>query len=304
MQHEDNMGIDFTLTLAGAFVGLMVGITGMGGGALLTPILVLIFGIPPLTAISSDLVTSLVMKPVGGLVHFKRGSVNIEMVKWLSVGSVPAAFAGSAIIGRIGHSSHVQANLKIALGLALVLSFAASIAKAVIDRRSGRRHEEVIHVKPVRTVIIGVLGGFAVGMTSVGAGSLVIAMLLLAYPHMRPSQLVGTDIVQAIPLVASAAAGHLMFGEVHLALTTSLLIGALPAVWVGAMVSSRAPGWFVRPVIAGVLISSALALLKAPSAALVPAALAGAGLTWYLGYYRRTPVVHEVRELAPAAETA
>jgi len=297
------MHLDLTLAVAGAFVGLMVGITGMGGGALLTPILVLVFGIAPLAAISSDLVTSVVMKPVGGLVHFKRGSVNLPMVAWLSAGSVPAAFAGSAIIGSIGHSSHVQAMLKLALGVALVLSFSASIAKAVIDRRSAARHDETIVVKPVRTLVIGVLGGFAVGMTSVGAGSLVIAMLLLAYPRMKPSQLVGTDIVQAIPLVASAAIGHMLFGEVHLSLTTSLLLGALPAVWVGAMISATAPAWIIRPAIAGVLLGSALALLKAPSGAIVPLALAGAGITWYLGFYRRSPKAMPIEELVPATES-
>jgi uncharacterized membrane protein YfcA len=299
------MAIDFTLTLAGAFVGLMVGITGMGGGALLTPILVLVFGIPPLTAISSDLVTSLVMKPVGGFVHFRKGSVNFTLVKWLTVGSVPAAFLGSAIIGHIGHSTHVQTNLKIALGVALIASFSASIAKAVIDRRSPRtRHDEHFVVHPGRTILIGVIGGIAVGMTSVGAGSLVIAMLLLAYPRMRPAQLVGTDIVQAIPLVASAAVGHLIFGEVHFAVTTSLLIGALPAVWIGAHISAKAPAAVVRPVIAAVLLSSAFALLKAPNWSLVPAALVGGGLTWYLGFFRRRavtagePVEHE---LTPAS---
>lgn len=300
------MAIDFHLTLAGAFVGLMVGITGMGGGALLTPILVLIFGVAPLTAISSDLVTSLVMKPVGGAVHFKRGTVNLELVKWLSLGSVPAAFLGSAIIGTIGHNAHVQQNLKIALGIALVLSFGSSIAKAVIDRRStNTRDDSALVVHPIRTVVIGVLGGFAVGMTSVGAGSLVIAMLLLAYPRMRPAQLVGTDIVQAIPLVASAAVGHLIFGEVHLALTTALMIGALPAVWVGAHISSRAPGFIVRPLIAAVLLSSALALLKAPSWSLAPAALFGGGLTWYLGYFRRsTTTLVRTGELLPAADAS
>jgi len=303
MQHQEIVDIDFSLTVAGALVGLLVGITGMGGGALLTPLLVLVFGVPPLAAISSDLVTSLVMKPIGGAVHFRRGTVNVPLVLWLAGGAVPAAFAGAVLIGSLGNSHGVQSALKITLGGALVASFAAGVAKGLIDRRGDRRRHagEPLVIVPGRTLLIGVIGGFAVGMTSVGAGSLVIAMLLLAYPQLRPGQLVGTDIVQAVPLVASAALGHLLFGAVHLSVTTSLLLGAIPAVFVGAHVSSRAPSWLIRPIISAVLLSSALALLKAPAQTLIPAALVGAGVTWWIARPRRSATPTTERALAPAA---
>ena len=206
--------LDFYLTVAGALVGLLVGLTGMGGGALLTPLLVLFFGVAPLAAISSDLVTSLVMKPFGAVVHLRRRTVQTGLLGWLALGSVPAAFAGSALVGRIGRSARVQADLKLAIGVALLLSLSCTIVRTVIDRRADRDGSELV-VRPGRTVLIGVIGGFAVGMTSVGAGSLIIALLLLAYPRLSPARLVGTDIVQAIPLVASAAIGHLLFGEVQ-----------------------------------------------------------------------------------------
>lgn len=269
------MHLDFTLTIAGALVGLLVGLTGMGGGALLTPILVLIFGVPPLAAISSDLVTSLVMKPVGAVVHLRRRTVQIPMLRWLALGSVPAAFAGAVLIGHVGRSKAVQSELKLLIGIVLLLSLACTVARSVIDRRA-RRTPGPLVVRPVITVLIGVIGGFAVGVTSVGAGSLIIALLLIAYPRLSPSQLVGTDIVQAIPLVAAAAFGHLLFGEVRLAVTVSLLIGALPAVYLGARCSAQAPASVTRPIISGVLLASALALLSAPAALLVVAAILGA----------------------------
>jgi uncharacterized membrane protein YfcA len=270
--------IDLTLAVAGALVGILVGLTGMGGGALLTPLLVLFFHVPPLAAISSDLVTSLVMKPIGAAVHLRRKTVQTGLLGWLALGSVPAAFLGSMLIGRIGHRSGVQADLKLVIGIALLGSLSCTVVRQLIDRRSSAgRTAGTFVVHPVRTVAIGVLGGFAVGVTSVGAGSLIIALLLLAYPRLSPSQLVGTDIVQAIPLVASAALGHLLFGDVQFAVTASLLVGALPGVYLGARLSAQAPAGVTRPIISAVLLASALALLHTPTGVVVLAAI-GTGI--------------------------
>jgi uncharacterized membrane protein YfcA len=277
---------DPALATAGLLVGALVGLTGMGGGALLTPILVLLFRVNPLTAISSDLLTSLVMKPVGGAVHLRERTVHWRLVGWLVLGSVPSAFVGAVVIGTLGRAAAVQDRLKLVIGIALCASVAMTLLRAAIDRRNARRDalagidpdlERPLVVRPLRTVVIGVIGGLAVGVTSVGAGSLIIAMLLLAYPTLRPSHLVGTDIVQAIPLVAAATLGHLIFGDVHLAITASLLIGALPGVYLGARMSARGPSGLIRPVISGVLFASALALLKAATPVIVIGALAAAG---------------------------
>jgi uncharacterized membrane protein YfcA len=304
------MHVDPALAVVGLTVGLLVGLTGMGGGALLTPILVLFFRVSPLAAVSSDLMTSLVMKPVGAAVHLRHRTVNWPLVGWLTVGSVPSGFAGAVVIGTIGHASGVDAGLKIVIGIALVASVAMTILRQVLDRRirlreirdgvAADRPEAPLVVRPLRTVAIGVIGGFAVGLTSVGAGSLIIALLLMAYPTLRPAQLVGTDIVQAIPLVAAATIGHLLFGDVRFALTASLLLGALPGVYLGAKVSAQGPAALVRPVVAAVLLASALALLQASTPLIVGGAVAGLVTMIALRPPRR-PAVADARPLEPVS---
>jgi len=240
------MHLDPYVALAGLIVGFVVGLTGMGGGALMTPILVLLFKIQPLAAVSSDLVAAMVMKPVGGGVHIKRGTVNWTLVRWLAIGSVPAAFVGVFILKQLGNGDRVQSNLKIVLGAALMLAVASILAKGLLqarltrragaDRAAGRAEAvaKPFAIKPVPTLVIGFVGGLVVGMTSVGSGSLIIVALLLLYPMLSAKQLVGTDLVQAIPLVASAALGHILFGDFKLGLTASVLIGSLPGVFLGA----------------------------------------------------------------------
>jgi len=265
--------VDAAVALAGLLVGFTVGLTGMGGGALMTPILVLFFKIQPLAAVSSDLVAAFVMKPVGGAVHLRRGTVNTSLVRWLALGSVPSAFAGVVLLRRLGDGAVVQERIKIALGVALLMAVGTMVTRAFLDvrRRSARALAErsggsphdlpELRVRPVPTVLIGALGGLVVGMTSVGSGSLIIVMLLLLHPSLKASQLVGTDLVQAIPLVGSAALGHILFGDFELALTTSLLVGSLPGVYLGARVSAQAPGGLIRRALALVLTASALKLL-------------------------------------------
>lgn len=270
--------MDPLLALAGLLVGFVVGLTGMGGGALMTPLLVLGFGVQPLAAVSSDLVASLVMKPVGGAVHARRGTVNKRLVLWLCVGSVPTGFAGVGLIRLLGEGEVVQERLKVVMGVALLVAAGAMVAKAVVglrtrarDRARGRPVDvalDDVRVRPLPTVLVGAVGGLAVGMTSVGSGSLIIVMLLLLYPALRAQHLVGTDLVQAVPLVAAASLGHLLFGDFRLDLTATLLVGALPGVYLGARVSSSAPGGVVRRALVAVLTASGLKLVGVPTAAL------------------------------------
>jgi uncharacterized membrane protein YfcA len=239
----------------------------MGGGAVMTPLLVMFFGVAPLAAVSSDLVASLVMKPIGAAVHLRRGTVDTRLVTWLICGSVPAAFLGVVLLRSLGDDARVQHDVKLLLGLALLTSVGSMVAKSWIGRRRRSGGPDAsdaatrVVVRPVRTVVIGVVGGLAVGMTSVGSGSLIIAFLLLAYPQLRAAALVGTDLVQAIPLVAAAALGHALFGDVQVSVTASLLVGALPGVYLGARLSVAAASRFVRPVLAAVLLASAARLL-------------------------------------------
>ena len=265
------MQIDLYVAAAGLFVGFTVGLTGMGGGALMTPLLVLAFNVQPLTAVSSDLVAAVIMKPVGGGVHLRRGTVNFGLVRWLMIGSVPAAFVGVLVLRALGDGAVVQARIKQVLGVALLVAASSIAAKGLLQVRSARRAlgtggfdpapGDPFRLRPLPTVLIGVVGGLVVGMTSVGSGSLMIVLLLLLYPMLRSSELVGTDLVQAVPLVASAAVGHLLFGDFKLGLTLSLLVGSIPGVYLGARLSSRANDVVIRPALALVLVASGLKLL-------------------------------------------
>jgi uncharacterized membrane protein YfcA len=244
------------IVLGSAVVGLLVGLTGAGGGALMTPMLILLFSVKPSAAISSDLVAAVVMRPVGALVHLRRGTVNLRLVGWMMLGSMPAAFFGAWLLREM----HSAADVETALGAALLAGAAAMVFRALLDRRSGPRTEQVreITVRPLPTVLIGVTGGLIVGMTSVGSGSLMIVLLLFAYPLLPAKQLVGTDLTQAVPLTAAAALGALTFGHVEFGVTTSIIVGSVPAVLIGSLLSSRAPDKFIRPVITFVILVSGL----------------------------------------------
>lgn len=274
--------------LGGGAIGVVVGLTGMGGGALMTPMLVLLFGIPPLAAVSSDLVVSAVMKPVGGLVHIRRRTVTWPLVGWLCLGSMPTAFAGVWLLRALGDGERLQHAVKVALGVALLLAAAGLVFRTytrMVEHAARRRRiaaggaaaaeadmaqpDPPLRVRPVPTVLIGALGGLIVGMTSVGSGSLIIIALMMLYPLLSPASLVGTDLVQAVPLVASAAIGHLLFGDFRLDLTASLLLGAIPGAWLGAQFSTRAPGGLVRRALTLVLVASALKLLGMPDVPLL-----------------------------------
>jgi uncharacterized protein len=260
--------MDPVLSLTGLVVGFVVGLTGMGGGALMTPALVLLLGVPPLAAVSSDLVASAVMKPIGGAVHARRKTVQFRLVGWLMLGSVPTAFLGVFVLKALGGSDSVDHAVEIALGVALLLASSSLVLKSYMsmrERLANGGHPPVepgeIRVRVLPTLLVGAIGGLVVGMTSVGSGSIIIIALLVLYPMLSTSQLVGTDLVQAVPLVGAAALAHLLFGDFQLDLTTSLLVGAIPGVYAGAHLSSRAPSGAIRPVLVVVLIASGLKLV-------------------------------------------
>jgi uncharacterized membrane protein YfcA len=253
-------------------IGIVVGLTGMGGGALMTPVLVLFFNVPPLAAVSSDLVASAVMKPVGSAVHLRHGTVNLSLVKWLVIGSVPSAFCGVLLLKTLGDNDSVQHNIKVALGAALLLTAALLVTRAYIRlvekarTRDGYgpplpRHRPDVVPRILPTLALGIVGGLIVGVTSVGSGSLIIVGLMLIYPGLKGSQLVGTDLVQAVPLVMAAVLGHYFFGAIDMAITWPLIIGSIPGVFIGAQLSSRLNGGLVRRALAFVLLASGLKML-------------------------------------------
>jgi uncharacterized membrane protein YfcA len=286
---------DPALVVAGLLIGIVVGLTGMGGGALMTPVLVFFFRVDTLTAISSDVLISLFMKPAGAIVHLRRGTVHLRLVAWLCLGSVPAAFLGAVIIGLVDARGAVEGFLKVALGVALLVAASGLIVRAwlalvqrgtiVGEGPTSEVEAPQIRVRRLPTVLLGAAAGLIVGLTSVGAGSIIIVVLLLLYPRLKASQLVGTDLVQAIPLVAAATLGHLIYGEVSFGIAGSVLIGAIPGAIIGAQISSRAPGGLIRRALAVLLLASGLALLGAPTEVVVGSAVAAlvlGNIAWIL----------------------
>lgn len=266
---------DILLALGGLVAGLMVGLTGMGGAVLVTPLLILVFGIPASAAVSSDVVASAVVKPVGSLVHARRGTVHWGLALWLSIGSVPGVLLGTLVFARYFDGSGSGAELKSILGVVLLLALAAMVVRTQLPRWRRREVEDVpaddvrrgphAPVHRTITVVIGFVVGMLVGITSVGSGSLIVTSLLLLYPLLLPSVLVGTDLLQAVPMLAAGAIAHATIGVVDWRVTAALLVGEIPGVWLGARMSSRYNGVWLRYLLMVILTATALRLLGVPT---------------------------------------
>ncbi|MPZ63219.1 MAG: TSUP family transporter [Propionibacteriales bacterium] len=241
----------------------------MGGGALMTPALVFL-GIPPLTAVSSDLVSSAVTKAIGAVEHWRQGSPNLRLAKWLVMGSVPTAFAGAFIIRAVGgEGDAVQTFVRTALGATLLLTAVTYTLRLAIQlretvRANGKERDPNPPVRPLPTLLVGMIGGLLVGLTSVGSGSLMMVSLLLLYPGMLAARMVGTDLVQSIPLMVAASASHLLVGEVDWGVVIPLIVGGIPGTYVGARIAVRVSEGIVRRGIVIVLSLTALKLLDVP----------------------------------------
>ncbi len=241
--------------LAGLLAGLAIGLTGMGGGVILTPIMVLALGVPAKVAVGNDLLVSLLVKPIGAAAHGKAGTVRTDIVRWLVIGSVPAAFTGAAIVNLwMGGEGD---TLEYVIGATLIVSAAMMVVRMIV-------HPSGDGSSPLQawpTLAVGVVGGLLVGITSVGSGSLMLVLLTWIYPHLSGRQLVGTDLVQAVPLVAAATVGHLVFGDVRMSIVLPVLLGAAPGVWAGSRLSTRMPNKALRPVLTVLVGASGLRLL-------------------------------------------
>lgn len=286
--------INWALSLGGLVAGFIVGLTGMGGAALVTPMLVLLFGINPAAAVSSDVVASAIMKPVGAAVHIRARTVHWGLVGWLSAGSIPGVLLGTVIFARVLTTDEASATIKTWIGWVLILAVAAMVAKTFVSRRASalRGVQEPLGtdmpVKPLPTLILGLVVGVLVGMTSVGSGSLVVTTLLLLYPLLRPSILVGTDLTQAVPMLIAGAIAHAGFGDIDIAVVVSLLIGQIPGVFVGARMSSRYDGQALRWLLMVILSATALKLLGLSS--LIAGMIAVVGVAVVVALYVRERV--------------
>ena len=274
-------------------VGIVVGLTGMGGGALMTPALIFL-GIPPTTAVANDLVAASVNKSVGAAVHWRHGSPNLRLAGLLILGSVPFAFAGAFIIDHFGNGEGGEETfVATAIGYALLFTAATYTFRMYMQLRhvtSGNvAPSGDIVVRPIPTMIVGAVGGLLVGITSVGSGSLIMVALLLLYPTLSALKLVGTDLVQAVPLVLAAAIGHVIVNGVDWAVLIPLVVGGTPGTFLGARMAAWVSQSVIRRGIVIVLSLTGLKLLGVPPEAV---GLIGAGmlllgpLAW--GFIRQT----------------
>jgi uncharacterized protein len=263
--------------VAGAAVGVIVGLTGSGGGSLLTPLLILTLGVDTQTAVSSDLVATLFMRPVAAAVHLRHRNVIWPVVGWLSLGSVPTAFLSGWAVHWIG-SSNAKADLSPVVGVALLLTGVVAVARRF--RPVNRASRAPFRARPAETLLIGVIGGALVGATSVGAGTLMLAALGALYPMLSSQELVGTDLVQAVPLVGAAALGHVAGHDLQAALTASVVVGAMPGALLGALLARRVPSRPLGLVIALLVTASGLALVGWPAALPGGLAVAAALTVW------------------------
>ncbi|MET0916974.1 MAG: sulfite exporter TauE/SafE family protein [Burkholderiales bacterium] len=250
--------MDLLNPLAGFLVGVVVGFTGVGGGALMTPLLVFLFGVAPQTAIGTDLLFAAVTKGFGGWVHGARGSIDWLVLRRLALGSLPAAIVTLTLLHYFPEQRQMGALLLPALGIALLLTSIAMLFQRSLHRLGQRlrttRPDGFKHAQPGLTVVAGALLGFLVTLTSVGAGALGVVMLVYLYPYrLTPAKLVGTDIAHAIPLTLVAGLGHWSLGNVDFSLLGSLLLGSIPGIILGSRLSINVNRVHVRNGIAVML---------------------------------------------------
>lgn len=248
--------IDPRFMLSGFFVGLLVGQTGMGGGSLMTPLLVLFFGVHPATAVGTDLMYASVTKTVGTLVHGLNHTVDWRIVGRLASGSVPATFLTLAVLSQVSTSGPGTARaISLVLGLMLLLTSLSLVFRRQFLTWAGPALERISERQSLRlTVLIGVVLGVLVTISSVGAGALGVTALLLLYPRARMSVIVGSDIAHAVPLTLVAGVGHWYLGAMDWALLTSLLSGSIPGIVLGSYLSAHVPDGVLRPVLAVTLV--------------------------------------------------
>jgi uncharacterized protein len=276
--------MDPAIIVFGLGIGVLVGMTGMGGGSLMTPLLILVFGIQPTTAIGTDIFYSAVTKTVGGWRHLRMKTVNMELVKWLAIGSVPAAVAGVAVVSVLENhigEDRLDSLVYAVLGGTLLMVGVITLTRALILRNlvDERDRFDVERRHKVAAVIIGATTGLVIGVTSAGSGT-VIAILLIAVYRLAPKKVVGTDVFHAAILLWAAGLAHWIGGNVDFVLAANILIGSVPGVVIGAALSDRAPQGFIRTALGVVLVGSGIVTIQKgdPTVWPIAAAVAAVGL--------------------------
>jgi uncharacterized protein len=278
--------VDFALVAFGLGVGILVGMTGIGGGSLMTPMLILVFGVTPVTAIGSDLAYAAVTKTVGGYKHWKQRTVDFTLSSWMAVGSVPAAIFGVYVLTLLEDwlgGDFEDAVIWLLAG-ALLLTGAATLIRSFLKSMHERERDTIDMERrhKVAAVLLGLSVGFVLGVTSAGSGALIAVGLILLF-RLTPQRVVGTDVFHAAILLWAAGLAHVSAGNVDFGLVGTILLGSVPGVWLGSHWSVRVEPAVLRTTLAVVLIGAGLALtikagLNIPVAVIVPFPLAVIGL--------------------------
>lgn len=259
--------MDFAYTVAGFSVGAIVGLTGVGGGSLMTPLLVLLFGIHPSVAVGTDLLYAAITKAGGTLAHSLKGTVDWTITRRLACGSIPASMATLVLVGHLAPGGIAGASelIKVALGFALLLTAVAIIFRKHIQAFALKHIGEPDPRRTAAlTIVTGAILGILVSISSVGAGALGVTALFLLYPTLPTLRIVGSDIAHAVPLTAVAGAGHWMLGSVDWNLLVSLIAGSLPGIWLGSHISTKVPDRVLRPILATMLVLVGAKLITQP----------------------------------------
>ena len=250
--------------IAALLVGVVVGITGMGGGALMTPALLFLGVGGASSVVTADLTASAVYTSGGAIVHWREGSPNLRLAGWLILGSVPMAFLGPHLIRWLAPGEDIDKVLQMAIGFALLFAATTFALRLYVQLRRVRRGQHVEHepvIRPALTVLIGAVGGLLVGITSVGSGSVIMIALVTLYPTLSAVKLVGTDLVQAVPLVTAAAISNIITYGLEWSILIPLIVGSVPGTIIGARIAPRVPSSVIRRGLVAVLTVSGLALL-------------------------------------------
>ena len=251
-------------SLAGLLVGFVVGATGVGGGALMTPILILGFGVPAAVAVGTDLLFASMTKSVGVVFHGKHGTVDWQIVKRMALGSVPASIATTLVLMHVGLGEGAQRVMLITLALAIITTATLSVFKGALLRvvqRGDGWQRQLVQIRPAMTTLVGTLIGVLVTLSSVGAGVIGAVALLMLYPRIAAIRVVGTDLAHAVLLTAVAGLGHWSLGTIDFAMLGWLLLGSIPGIYFGTRVGLRLPDKLLRPALAGLLVAIGLSLL-------------------------------------------
>jgi uncharacterized membrane protein YfcA len=254
--------MEFGYIAAGFVVGLLVGLTGVGGGSLMTPILVLFFHIKPALAVGTDLLYAAITKSVGIFAHGKLGNIDWKIVRLLAYGSVPASIITTLNLKHMDMASDAAVSaIKFWLGVALLITSLAVLFRKQLMQFSKKEHLVNAKWTPYLTLLLGLILGFLVTLTSVGAGALGVTALLIIYPKRSINTIIGSDIAHAVPLTLVAGLGHASIGTVDYGLLGTLLIGSIPGIWIGSHLSSKVAEHWVRIVLALILIFVGLKLI-------------------------------------------